>query len=124
MIERARQKRCQIHGGGRQQWELDSELAALPEPAEVLLALDSALARLAQLDPVKVRLVELRYFAGMTGEEAATVLGISARTADRYWVYARACCVVRWMARARTRKWKSSPAPATRFRRIEDELNS
>ena len=41
-------------------------------------------------DPVKVRLVELRYFAGLTGEEAAEVLGISARTADRYWVYARA----------------------------------
>jgi DNA-directed RNA polymerase specialized sigma24 family protein len=51
---------------------------------------DAALIRLAERDPVKARLVELRYFAGLTGDEAAEVLGISARTADRYWVYARA----------------------------------
>jgi len=55
-----------------------------------LLALDTALARLAARDPVKAQLVELRCFAGLTGEEAAKMLGISARTADRYWVYARA----------------------------------
>ena len=55
-----------------------------------MLALDTALAKLAERDPVKARLVELRYFAGLTGEEAAEILGISARTADRYWVYARA----------------------------------
>ena len=56
-----------------------------------LLALDTALAKFAEHDPVKARLVELRYFAGLTSEDAARILGISARTADRYWVYARAC---------------------------------
>jgi RNA polymerase sigma factor (TIGR02999 family) len=90
LIERARQKRRQVHGGGRQRRELHPDLVASPEQNEDLLALDSALTKLAERDPVKARLVELRYFAGLTGEEAAKVLGISARTADRYWVYARA----------------------------------
>jgi RNA polymerase sigma factor (sigma-70 family) len=61
-----------------------------PDPGEDLLALDAALAKLGERDPVKARLVELRYFAGLTGDEAAEILGISARTVDRYWVYARA----------------------------------
>ena len=90
LIERARRKRCQIHGGGRQRRELHPDLVASTEPDEDLLALDTALAKLAERDPVKARLVELRYFAGLTGEEAAEILGISARTADRYWVYTRA----------------------------------
>ena len=90
LIERARQKRRQVHGGRRQRRELHPDLVASPEPDEDLLALDSALAKLAERDPVKARLVELRYLAGLTGEEAAKVLGISDRTADRYWVYARA----------------------------------
>jgi RNA polymerase sigma factor (TIGR02999 family) len=90
LIERARRKRCQIHGGQRQRRELHPDIAASTEPDEDLLALDTALAKLASRDPVKARLVELRYFAGLTGEEAAQVLGISARTADRYWVYTRA----------------------------------
>ncbi len=89
-VERARRKRRRIHGGGRQRRELHPELVAAPEPDADLLALDAALAKLAERDPVKARLVELRYFAGLTGEEAAEILGISARTADRYWVYARA----------------------------------
>jgi RNA polymerase sigma factor (TIGR02999 family) len=90
LIERARQKRRQIYGGGRQRRELHPDLVASPEPDEELLALDTALAKLAEHDPVKARLVELRYFAGLTGDEAAKILGISSRTADRYWVYARA----------------------------------
>ncbi len=90
LIERARQKRRQVHGGGRQRRELHPDIVASPEPDEDLLALDAALAKLAERDPVKARLVELRYFAGLTGEEAAKVLSISDRTADRYWVYARA----------------------------------
>ena len=90
LIERARQKRRRIHGGDRQQRELHPDIAAATEPDEDLLALDAALTRLAERDPVKARLVELRYFAGLTGEGAAEILGISARTADRYWVYARA----------------------------------
>jgi RNA polymerase sigma factor (TIGR02999 family) len=90
LVERARRKRRRIHGGELQRRELHPDLAASPEPDEGLLALDAALARLAERDPVKARLVELRYFAGLTGDQAARVLGISPKTADRYWVYARA----------------------------------
>jgi RNA polymerase sigma factor (TIGR02999 family) len=90
LIERARQKQRIAHGGGRRREELQQDLIAAPEPDEDLLALDAALTRLAQRDPVKARLVELRYFAGLTGEQAAEILGISPSTADRYWVYARA----------------------------------
>jgi DNA-directed RNA polymerase specialized sigma24 family protein len=63
---------------------------AAPEQDDELLALDEALTRLAALDPPYARLVELRYFAGLTGEQAAAALGISAPTADRWWAYARA----------------------------------
>jgi RNA polymerase sigma factor (TIGR02999 family) len=90
LIERARRKQRIIHGGGRQRQELHPDLAAAPAPADELFALDAALARLAERDPVKARLVELRYFAGLTGAQAAQVLGISPKTAERYWVYARA----------------------------------
>jgi DNA-directed RNA polymerase specialized sigma24 family protein len=65
-------------------------LAAVPEPDEQLLALDAALEKLALQDPMKAKLVELRYFAGQTGDQAAEVLGISPTTADRHWVFARA----------------------------------
>ena len=90
LIERARRKRRQIHGGDLQRRELHPDVVASREPDADLLALDAALAKLAERDPVKAQLVELRYFAGLTGDEAAEVLGIAARTADRYWVYARA----------------------------------
>jgi RNA polymerase sigma factor (TIGR02999 family) len=90
LIDRARQKQRAVHGGGRQRQELHPDLAAAPEDSEDLLALDAALVRLAEHDPVKAQLVELRYFAGMTGEQAAEVLGISPKTADRYWAFARA----------------------------------
>jgi RNA polymerase sigma factor (TIGR02999 family) len=90
LIDRARRKQRLIHGGGRRRQELHPDLAAGAVPNEELLALDTALTKLAQQDPVKARLVELRYFSGLTGEQAAQVLGISPKTADRYWVYARA----------------------------------
>jgi RNA polymerase sigma factor (TIGR02999 family) len=95
LIERARRKKRIIHGGGRKRQELHPDLVAAPAPDDDLLALDAALAKLAEHDPVKARLVELRYFAGLTGDQAAQVLGISPKTADRYWVYARA-----WVRRA------------------------
>jgi DNA-directed RNA polymerase specialized sigma24 family protein len=63
---------------------------ASPAPDDELLALDEALQKLTAQDPIKGRLVELRYFAGLTGEQAASVLGLSPSTADRYWAYARA----------------------------------
>jgi RNA polymerase sigma factor (TIGR02999 family) len=86
LIEHARHKKRIIHGGDRQRQELHPDLVAAPAPNDDLLALDAALARLAEHDPVKARLVELRYFAGLTGDQAAQVLGISPKTADRYWV--------------------------------------
>jgi RNA polymerase sigma factor (TIGR02999 family) len=90
LIENARRKQRRKHGGGRQGQELEADLVAAPEPDEQLRALDEALTRLAERDPLKARLVELRYFAGLTGDEAANVLGISPSTADRHWVFARA----------------------------------
>jgi RNA polymerase sigma factor (TIGR02999 family) len=88
LVDRARRKRSRKHGGNLRRQPL--ELVAAPEPGEELIALDDALRRLAEKAPQKARLVELRYFAGLTGEQAAEVLGISPTTADRYWAYARA----------------------------------
>jgi RNA polymerase sigma factor (TIGR02999 family) len=90
VVETARRKKRAKHGGGRERVEV--ELADLPTrlPPDDLLALDEALGRLEQLDPVKARLVTLRYFAGMTIEQAAAALNISRVTAHRYWTFARA----------------------------------
>lgn len=90
LIERARYHQSLIHGGGRRREELATDHLAAPEPDEKLLALEAALQKLARIDPDKARLVELRYFAGLTGEQAAGILGISPTTADRHWAYARA----------------------------------
>jgi RNA polymerase sigma factor (TIGR02999 family) len=88
LIDRARRKRTARRGGDRKRQELEQVASAGPD--EELLALDAALEKLAARDPVKARLVELRYFAGLTGEQAAEVLGISPSSADRHWAYARA----------------------------------
>jgi RNA polymerase sigma factor (TIGR02999 family) len=90
LVERARHRQRIVHGGGRQRRDLLPDLVAAPEPDENLLALDDALTKLAAQDATKARLVELRYFAGLTGDQAAEILGISPSTADRYWVFARA----------------------------------
>jgi RNA polymerase sigma factor (TIGR02999 family) len=90
VVETVRRKNRLKHGGGYERVEV--ELADLPTrlPPDDLIALDEALARLEQLDPVKARLVTLRYFTGMTIEQAADVLNISRVTAHRYWTFARA----------------------------------
>lgn len=88
LIDQARHKRTEKHGGRRLHVELPD--VASPQPDDELLALNEALERLAAEDPVKARLVDLRYFAGLTLDQAAQVLGISPRTADRHWAYARA----------------------------------
>jgi len=90
LVENVRRKHRIKHGGGRLRQELHPDLAAAAEPDEELLALDAALVRLAQHHPLKARLVQLRYFAGLTGDQAAEILGISSSTADRHWVFARA----------------------------------
>jgi RNA polymerase sigma factor (TIGR02999 family) len=88
LIDNARRKLTEKHGGGLKRKSLDQ--VAARQPDEELLAVDEALRKLAESDPAKARLVELRYFAGLSGEEAAEVLGISPTTADRHWAYARA----------------------------------
>ncbi|MDB5290269.1 MAG: hypothetical protein JWL69_1510 [Phycisphaerales bacterium] len=89
LIDNARRKLTNKRGGGDLQRQPLEGLAA-PAPDEELLALDEALTKFAASEPQKARLVELRYFAGLTGEQAAEVLGISPTTADRHWAYARA----------------------------------
>jgi RNA polymerase sigma factor (TIGR02999 family) len=88
IIDTARRKKTRKHGGALRRQPLEAIVA--PEADEEMLALDEALDKLAVQDPAKARLVELRYFAGLTGEQAAAVLGISPTTADRHWAYARA----------------------------------
>ena len=90
LVENARRKQTHKHGGGQQRQDLDAEALVASEPNVDLLALDTALHRLAESDPLKAKLVELRYFAGLTGDEAAAALGMSASSADRLWVYTRA----------------------------------
>jgi RNA polymerase sigma factor (TIGR02999 family) len=88
LVDSARAKRADKRGGGRQRELLEDTAAPLPD--EELLALDEALQKLAKEDPLKAQLVELRYFGGLTGDEAAEVLGISPSSADRHWAFARA----------------------------------
>jgi len=90
LVENARRKQAEKHGGGLQRHDAAEWPIAAPEAAEDLVALDEALDRFAANDPVKAELVKLRYFAGLTIEEAADALGISPATAKRYWTYSRA----------------------------------
>jgi RNA polymerase sigma factor (TIGR02999 family) len=90
LIDQARRKQSQRCGGGRQRHDVDQVEIAAPEPDHDVLALDEALERLAKVDALKAKLVELRYFAGLTIPQAAEVLAISTTTADRWWTYARA----------------------------------
>jgi RNA polymerase sigma factor (TIGR02999 family) len=90
LVENARRKHRVKRGGTRQKLNLGQIEAVAAAPSEELLALDEALNLLAVEDGMKAELVKLRYFAGMTVEEAARCLGISRATADRYWSYARA----------------------------------
>lgn len=90
LVDSARRKQRPKHGGARQRVEFD-EAGCLPHVAdEHLLALDEALTKLASKQPGKAELVKLRYFAGLSLDEAAEALGISRATAKRYWTYARA----------------------------------
>jgi RNA polymerase sigma factor (TIGR02999 family) len=92
LIDQARRKRSHKRGGSLRRVELDAgALLAAPEDdaAEDLLALDEALRLLEDEDPLKARLVKLRYFAGLSVAEAAAALGVSVASAKRHWVYAR-----------------------------------
>jgi RNA polymerase sigma factor (TIGR02999 family) len=90
LVEQARRKQTDKRGGGRLRVDLPEDFAA-PEPqSDNLLALDEALSLLEQHDPEAARLVKLRYFAGLSHQEAAEALGISRGAADRLWALARA----------------------------------
>jgi RNA polymerase sigma factor (TIGR02999 family) len=89
LVEQVRRKRSVKHGGAQARVDIATAEIAAPEPIEDLVALDEALNKLALQDPPKAELVKLRYFAGMTIEEAAEALGISPATAKRYWTYAK-----------------------------------
>jgi RNA polymerase sigma factor (TIGR02999 family) len=90
LVENARRKQRLKHGGECGRVDLEAVELPMRMANEELLALDEALGRLAEHDAVKARLVNLRYFGGLTIEQAAEVLGISRVTAHRYWTYARA----------------------------------
>jgi RNA polymerase sigma factor (TIGR02999 family) len=90
LVEAARRKRSLKRGGGRVRHRLEEAELLAPEPREDVLALDEALTELAATDRAAADLVQLRYFGGLTIPEAAGVLGVSPRTADRLWTYARA----------------------------------
>ena len=90
LLDAARRKGRQKRGGGMARRDLDGIDPAAPEDADDLLALDEALGRLAAVDPQAAELVRLRFYAGLPIPEVARVLGISPRTADRTWAYARA----------------------------------
>lgn len=92
LVDNARRKRRLKRGGDRKRLHIDLDKAdlAADRASDDLIALDEAMAKLSEKDKTKADLVKLRYFAGLTGEQAAELLGISAATAKRYWSYARA----------------------------------
>jgi RNA polymerase sigma factor (TIGR02999 family) len=90
LVDHARRKRRAKHGGGRQRVALDEQIPVPPGRADDLLALDEALHQLAAEDPEAAAVVQLRYFAGLSVEEAAQALGLSRAGAYRHWTFARA----------------------------------
>jgi len=99
LIDRARRKRALRHGGRHQRVELDGCDIAAPDADDRMLAVHEALDTLARQYPLQAELVKLRYFAGMTNEESAKILGISVSTAKNYWTFART-----WLFHAITRE--------------------
>lgn len=89
VVENARRKKRHRHGGGRQRISLDVAESLVQAPSEDLLAVDEALTRLAEHDPIKAEVVKLRFFAGLTMPEIAQALDLSLATIERYWTYAR-----------------------------------
>jgi RNA polymerase sigma factor (TIGR02999 family) len=90
LVENARRKSSLKRGGARKRQELDEENLTASAPPDELLALDEALFQLAATDAKAAELVKLRYFAGLTVKQAAEILGMSPRSADLLWAFARA----------------------------------
>ncbi len=89
LVDNAYRKKSLKRGGNRQRLDLDDIDPAIQPEDDDLLALDEALSQLAEVEPRTAELVKLRYFAGLTNKQAAELLGISPRTADSVWAYAR-----------------------------------
>ena len=98
LIEKARHKQRSKRGAGRQRVGLEDATLAIEGPSEDVIAVDEALTKLGREDKIVADLVKMRYFAGLNLDQIAKILGISRRTADRYWAYARA-----WLHREITR---------------------
>jgi RNA polymerase sigma factor (TIGR02999 family) len=97
LVENARRKRSTKGGGHLQRVELDDRDMATENSPDDLLALDEALAALAREDPATAEVVKLRYFAGLSLTQVAKIVGVSERTAARFWAYGRV-----WLLRAIT----------------------
>ena len=95
LVDQARRRKAAKRGGQAGREELQESAIVAPEPAEDVLAVNDALESFETVDPVKANLVKLRYFTGLTIPEAADALGISPRSADFLWAYARA-----WLLRS------------------------
>lgn len=95
LVDNARRKGARKRGGGFERVDVDQVDVAVPLPPKEVLMVDAALESLAQADPQAAHLVKLRFFVGMTLHEAAELMGISTRTADRMWALAKA-----WLQRA------------------------
>ena len=108
LIENARKKKAVKHGGNLHRTTLGDAVPAELMPTDDLIALDEALARLAEEDPEAVRLIELRFFAGFGHQEAAKIMGITRRQADGLWAYARA-----WLFNAVQKNIGAMHAPKT-----------
>ena len=90
LVESARKKKRLRHGGGRRRVDLQEAVSLADSSQDDLLALDEALTQFATREPAKAELVKLRYFAGLSIDEAAELMHISRTTAKRYWAFARA----------------------------------
>ena len=90
LIDRVRRKKTVRHGGGYRRIDFDDFDMAYPSADDQVLAIDEALDKLATEHPVQAELVKLRYFAGLTNQEVAEVLGISLSTVKNYWAFSRA----------------------------------
>jgi RNA polymerase sigma factor (TIGR02999 family) len=90
LLENARRKKRLRHGGDRHRVDLDEEMVPVESPVEDLIALDEALEQLGLIDPQAAEMVKLRYFSGLSTEQAAEILGIPERSGYRTWAFARA----------------------------------
>ena len=104
LVDAARRKQAIRHGGGRRRVELHDHHRITQSP-DGLLALDDALTRFASEEPAKAELVKLRFFAGLSTPEAASALGISLATAERWWAFARAWLFSELQERTQAKKF-------------------